>query len=319
MEIQTIDTERIAQRSEEVIRRLSEVMEGQGDHLRLLWIAMLTGGHVLLEGVPGLGKTMMVRSLGAAVDASFSRVQFTPDLMPSDVTGTKIFDVQSGRFSFKRGPLFTHLLLADEINRTPPKTQAALLEAMEEGQVTVDGESMTLPDPFFVVATQNPIEYEGTYPLPEAQLDRFTMKLVIGYPEEDKEIAILKGHRLTQRRDSILSPLIVPEELMDFRRRIEAIHADDSVIRYITSIVRATREHPQIMLGASPRAGISLLALSRAWAALEGREFVTPDDVKGVVVPVLRHRLVLNPDAELEGMGTDDLVGEIIRSVSVPR
>ncbi|QKG84433.1 MoxR family ATPase [Kroppenstedtia pulmonis] len=309
----------IAEKSEKVLHGMESVVIGQSEQLRLLWAALLTGGHVLIEGVPGLGKTMMVRALGKVIDASFSRIQFTPDMMPAEVTGTKIFDIQSGRFTFKQGPIFTHLLLADEINRTPPKTQAALLEAMEEGKVTVDGESLDLPAPFFVAATQNPIEYEGTYPLPEAQLDRFAMKLTVDYPGEEEEVDILSGHRITSKRESVLSPLISASSILSFRKHIDKVRVEESVINYVSSIIRSTRNHPQIMLGASTRAGLSLMSLSKAIAAMEGRDFVVPDDVKIVIRPALRHRLILNPDVELEGLKTDDLIEEIARSVMVPR
>ncbi|OYD09575.1 AAA family ATPase [Paludifilum halophilum] len=319
MENSTVHTNHIAEVSEQVLNGLKQVVTGQDGPLRLLWASLITGGHVLMEGAPGLGKTMMVRAMGQIIDADFSRVQFTPDLMPADVTGTKIFDVQSGRFTFKQGPIFTHLLLADEVNRTPPKTQAALLEAMEEGKVTVDGESLDLPKPFFVAATQNPIEYEGTYPLPEAQLDRFTMKLMVDYPEEEEEVAILEGHRITSKREAVLTPLIGVNEILALRDRIEAIRTEESILRYITSMIRSTRTHPQVMLGASPRAGLAVLTLSRAMAAMEGRDYVIPDDIKFVIKPVLRHRLILNPDVELEGLKTDDLIEEIVRTVMVPR
>lgn len=319
MENPTLDTTRIADRSEQVINRLKEVVVGQERVIQLMWAAILTKGHVLVEGVPGLGKTLLVRSLGRVIDASFARIQFTPDLMPADVTGTKVFDLQSGRFNFKQGPLFTQLLLADEINRTPPKTQSALLEAMEEGQITIDGEARKLPELFFVVATQNPIEYEGTYPLPEAQLDRFAFQLTMDYPGEEEELEVLRGHRVTTRRESLLKPIITAEEIVAFRQQVEQVRTEDSVIRYVASLIRATRTHPQVLLGASPRAGASLLALSRAVAAMEGRDYVTPDDVKWIIQPALRHRLIMSPDVELEGFKTDDLIEEITRTVSVPR
>ncbi|MDA8352339.1 MAG: MoxR family ATPase [Firmicutes bacterium] len=314
-----MDSKQIGEITDKVLKGLAPVVVGQKEQLRLLWASFLTGGHVLLEGVPGLGKTLMARALGAALDMSFARIQFTPDLMPADVTGTNIFDIQSGQFTFKRGPIFHHLILADEINRTPPKTQAALLEAMEEGHITVDGGEFSLPQPFFVVATQNPIEYEGTYPLPEAQLDRFMVKLTVDYPKEAEEMAILKGHRLTARREEPLDALVSAEEVLSCRKALDGVRADDVVVRYITALVRATRDHPQVILGASPRAGISLLVLGRALAAMDGRDYVTPDDIKRVVAPVFRHRLVPSPDVELEGLKIDDLVEEITRSVSVPR
>jgi MoxR-like ATPase len=319
VEKQTLEPTAIAIRSEEVIRHLNEVVIGQKQTLQWMWAALLTGGHVLLEGVPGLGKTLLVRSLGQVIDASFARIQFTPDLMPADVTGTKVFDLQSGRFTFKQGPIFTQLLLADEINRTPPKTQSALLEAMEEGQITVDDESRLLPTPFFVVATQNPIEYEGTYPLPEAQLDRFALQLTMDYPGEEEELEVLRGHRVTTRRESSLRSLVTAEEILGYRRQVEQVRAEDSVLRYVASLVRATRTHPQVLLGASPRAGTSLLAISRAVAVMDGRDYVTPDDIKGGIKPVLRHRLLMSPDVELEGYKTDDLIEEITQSVPVPR
>src|SRR5699024_1124772 len=297
-----MDSKQIGEITDKVLKGLAPVVVGQKEQLRLLWASFLTGGHVLLEGVPGLGKTLMARALGAALDMSFARIQFTPDLMPADVTGTNIFDIQSGQFTFKRGPIFHHLILADEINRTPPKTQAALLEAMEEGHITVDGGEFSLPQPFFVVATQNPIEYEGTYPLPEAQLDRFMVKLTVEYPKEAEEMAILKGHRLTARREEPLDALVSAEEVLSCRKALDGVRADDVVVRYITALVRATRDHPQVILGASPRAGISLLVLGRALAAMDGRDYVTPDDIKRVVAPVFRHRLVPRPDVELEGL-----------------
>jgi MoxR-like ATPase len=319
MEIQTTGVNRIAETTERVLGQLKFAVLGSSLNLRLLWANLLTGGHVLLEGVPGLGKTLMVRSLAKTVDAAFARIQFTPDLMPADVTGTKVYDPQSGRFSFKRGPVFTHLLLADEINRTPPKTQAALLEAMEEGQVSIDGESIPLPSPFFVVATQNPLEYEGTYPLPEAQLDRFSVKLIVDYPGEEEEVALLREHRLSVGREARLEKVVGAEELLALREEVDRIIVEESVLRYIASIIRNTRQDPRIALGGSPRAGLSLLTLSRALAAMDGRHFVTPDDVKTVVKPVLRHRILLTPEAELEGMKTDDVIEEIVRSIQVPR
>ncbi|SFG13584.1 MoxR-like ATPase [Planifilum fulgidum] len=319
MEIQTTGVNRIAETTERVLGQLKFAVLGSSLNLRLLWANLLTGGHVLLEGVPGLGKTLMVRSLAKTVDAAFARIQFTPDLMPADVTGTKVYDPQSGRFSFKRGPVFTHLLLADEINRTPPKTQAALLEAMEEGQVSIDGESIPLPSPFFVVATQNPLEYEGTYPLPEAQLDRFSVKLIVDYPGEEEEVALLREHRLSAGREARLEKVVGAEELLALREEVDRIIVEESVLRYIASIIRNTRQDPRIALGGSPRAGLSLLTLSRALAAMDGRHFVTPDDVKTVVKPVLRHRILLTPEAELEGMKTDDVIEEIVRSIQVPR
>lgn len=319
VENQTVAQKRIAETTEKVLNRLESAVLGSSFNLRILWANLLTGGHVLLEGVPGLGKTLMVRSLARVVDARFSRIQFTPDLMPADVTGTKVYDPQTGRFTFKKGPVFTHLLLADEINRTPPKTQAALLESMEEGQVSIDGESMPLPSPFFVVATQNPLEYEGTYPLPEAQLDRFSVKLIIDYPGEEEEALLLREHRLLADRESRLEKVVDVEDLLSLRKEVDEIIVEDSVFRYITAIVRSTRRDPRITLGASPRSGLSLLSISRALAAMDGRHFVTPDDVKTAVKPVLRHRIILTPEAELEGMNADDIIEDLVRSIQIPR
>ncbi|WP_131925399.1 AAA family ATPase [Hazenella coriacea] len=292
---------------------------GQEKNIRVLWASLLVGGHVLLEGVPGLGKTLLVRSLSQIIDTPSNRVQFTPDLMPSDVTGTKVFDLQSGRFSFRKGPIFTNILLADEINRTPPKTQAALLEAMEEKQVTIDGETFSLPPLFFVVATQNPIEYEGTYVLPEAQLDRFSAKLIVDYPNEDHERQLLASHQFNQRREQVLRPLISVDEVLQIRKELEQVTVEPSVVQYLLQIIRATRKHPKISLGASPRAGLGVLSLSKVEAAMNGRAFVTPDDIKEIIKPALRHRIIMHPDSELEGWKADDILEEIVQTIVVPR
>jgi len=305
--------------SEEVIHAISHAVKGQTTNIRYLWQSILIGGHVLLEGVPGLGKTLLVRSLAQVIDGESARIQFTPDLMPSDVTGNKIFDLQTGRFSYRKGPIFTNVLLADEINRTPPKTQAALLEAMEEQQVTIDGETFPLPKLFFVVATQNPIEYEGTYVLPEAQLDRFSTKLMIGYPDEEEEKKLLATHRFHERKEKELSKIITIDKLLAFREVIEQVTVSEAVVEYVHAIITNTRKHPKILLGASPRAGLSLLALSKAEAAINGRTYVSPDDVKAVIKPSLRHRILLQPDGELEGWSSDEVLEEIVESVVVPR
>ncbi len=305
--------------TEKVMHAMSQSVLGQRENIRLMWASLLIGGHVLLEGVPGLGKTLMVRSLAQVIDGTSSRIQFTPDLMPSDVTGTKVFDLQSGRFSFRKGPIFTNILLADEINRTPPKTQAALLEAMEEKQVSIDGETFALPSLFLVVATQNPIEYEGTYLLPEAQLDRFAIKLNVHYPDEEDEMFLLSTHRIDERREKALQPVISIDDLLHLRSELEQITIEPSVAKYLLNIVRATRNHPKVDLGASPRAGLTLLSLAKAEAAMNGRTFVTPDDIKGMVKPALRHRLVLHPDGELGGWKADDILDEIVQATVVPR
>ncbi|MBD1371515.1 MoxR family ATPase [Hazenella sp. IB182357] len=314
-----MEFESISIKSQQVVEVLQRSIVGQKEQLKFLWIGLLTGGHILLEGVPGLGKTLMVRTLAKVVDCKSNRIQFTPDLMPSDVIGTKVYDMHSGHFSFRKGPIFSHVLIADEINRTPPKTQSALLEAMEEGQISIDGETHILEKPFFVVATQNPIEYEGTYSLPEAQLDRFAMKLLIDYPLEEEELFLYATHELGVSRETMVQALISPEELLDMRGCINQVTIEKSVVQYVMQIIRQTREHTQVSLGASPRAGVTLLTLAKAHAAISGRSFVTPDDIKEVVKPALRHRLFLHPDSELEGWNPDDVVEEVIQKTEVPR
>ena len=296
---------------------------GQDAAVTGLVIAILAGGHVLLEGVPGVAKTLLVRSLAASLDVGTKRVQFTPDLMPGDVTGSLVYDARSAEFSFRPGPVFTSLLLADEINRTPPKTQAALLEAMEERQVSVDGEPRPLPDPFMVIATQNPVEYEGTYPLPEAQLDRFLLKLVLPLPERGQEIEILSRHAGGfDPRDLVgagLSAVASPRDLAAAREQVRTIGASPEVLAYIVDLVRATRSSPSVSLGVSPRGATALLATARAWAWLSGRSFITPDDVKALALPTLRHRIGLRAEAELEGVTTESVITGVLRSVAVPR
>ena len=296
---------------------------GQGEAVDELLAAFLAGGHVLLEGVPGVAKTLIAKSLARALDLDFRRVQFTPDLMPADVLGTNVYRAQSGSFELVRGPIFTEVLLADEVNRTPPKTQAALLEAMEERQVTIDGTRHALGEAFFVVATQNPIEYEGTYPLPEAQTDRFLMKVRVGYPAPEEEAELLRraarGFDAHDLEAAGVTAVLGREELKALRARARALPAAEPVLDYVARLVRGSRELSRVRLGASPRAAMSLLAAARARAALRGAEWLSPDDVKAVARPVLRHRLVLRPEAELEGATPDDLVEEILETVEVPR
>jgi MoxR-like ATPase len=302
-------------------RGLDSVILGQTSATHELVVAIVSGGHVLLEGPPGLGKTLLARTLARLLDAEFRRIQFTPDLMPADVTGTTIFLPESGQFQFRAGPVFTEVLLADEINRTPPKTQAALLEAMQERQVTVDGESHELPGLFIVVATQNPVEYEGTYPLPEAQLDRFFMKIRLDYPDADSERGILDAHadslELVPPATTRIRPVLNASEVVELRRTASDVFVEESVRDYILRVARTTREHRRVSLGASSRAAISLLFAAKAAAACEGREFVRPDDVKAIAPAVLRHRLVLRPDAEIEGLGTDQVIDELLAGVEV--
>jgi MoxR-like ATPase len=305
---------------EQLISHMERTLLGQSQNIRLMVTALLAGGHVLLEGVPGLGKTKMARSLADVIQGEYRRIQFTPDMMPSDITGNVVFNMKDNEFHMVKGPIFCNLLLADEINRTGPKTQAALLEAMEERQTTIHGTTYKLADPFFVVATQNPIEYEGTYPLPEAQLDRFMFKLVLDYPSADYERQILQGHipfasEIEQPNDNVYSL----EQLKEKRKELAKVVVEDSIVAYITDLVRKTREMPQIQLGASPRAGIAVMMASKAWALLDGRGYVTPDDVKLVLRPALRHRIILSPQAELEGATRDQIIQEALASVPVPR
>jgi len=302
---------------------IAKVVVGQEGTLSGIVAALLVRGHILLEGVPGTAKTLLVKTVAAALDLDFKRLQFTPDLMPSDVIGQVIFDRDEGSFRFRRGPVFTNLLLADEINRTPPKTQSALLEAMEERQVSVEGTTHELPDPFVVVATQNPVEYEGTYPLPEAQLDRFLFKLLVGYPTAEQEQEVLARHdRGLDPHDIGAAGVRAVADAADLeraRRAIARIRVEPPVLGYVVSVVRATRESPSLALGVSPRGATALLHAAKAWAWLSGRDFVTPDEVKAVAKPALRHRLLLRPELELEGATADGVLEGILAVVPVPR
>jgi MoxR-like ATPase len=309
--------------AENLKREIGKIIIGQEEAVEQSLIALLASGHVLLEGVPGLAKTLLVRTLAEAVQVEFKRVQFTPDLMPSDVTGTAFYEMRTGSFQLRRGPIFTNLLLADEINRTPPKTQSALLEAMEERQISIDGTTHRLPDPFMTFATQNPVEHEGVYPLPEAQLDRFMMKLLIGYPTAAQEENILRSHHRGFDMRSLdragIQPQANAETLARARRSARAVRVDDPLIAYVTTLIRRTRESPQLALGASPRAGVALLEASKVVAAMAGRAFVIPDDVKRVFRPVLRHRILLRPEAEIEGIAPDRILDGLLSRVEVPR
>jgi MoxR-like ATPase len=302
---------------------IGKAVVGQDGVVTGLMIALLCQGHVLLEGVPGVAKTLLIRSLATALSLDSKRVQFTPDLMPGDVTGSLIYDARSSRFEFRPGPVFTNLLLADEINRTPPKTQAALLESMEERQVSVDGTPRPLPVPFLVAATQNPVEYEGTYPLPEAQLDRFLLKLSVGLPDRAEEIGILDRHAAGfDPRDLAaagLQPVVTHAELAAGRGAVRTVLVSAEVTGYIVDICRATRSSPSLRLGVSPRGATALLSASRAWAWLSGRDYVTPDDVKALAGPAFRHRIQLRPEAELDGATPDGVLDGVLASVQVPR
>ncbi|MCC7015449.1 MAG: MoxR family ATPase [Planctomycetes bacterium] len=312
-------TERVAQMREQI----SRVVIGQRDEVDQVLLAFLAAGHVLIEGVPGLGKTLLVLALARTFGGKFSRVQFTPDLMPSDVTGHVVFDGGSNSFRLRRGPAFTNLLLADEINRASAKTQAALLEVMQEGQITIEGEASKLAPPFMTLATQNPIEQEGTYPLPEAQLDRFLLKIVVDYPSLEEESRIVElvttGHVGDQLEVSSVERVMSPEDVLELQRVVARSMVVPRVREYAVRIVRETRTWRGVAMGAGPRGGIALIRVARARALLEGRGFVTPDDVKSVALPVLRHRLTLAPELELEGVTSDSVLGSILQKVEAPR
>jgi MoxR-like ATPase len=308
--------------AERVQREIDKVFVGQRSLVRGVLTSLLAEGHVLIESVPGLGKTLLVRALGRVLGCSFKRIQFTPDLMPSDITGSPIYDERIGDFRFRPGPVFAQLLLADEINRAPAKTHSALLEIMQENRVTIDGVTYPIDLPFLVMATQNPIESEGTYNLPEAQLDRFLFKLLIGYPTAAEETGILKLHTQSDVSDRALAERLEvvtsPAQVRAMQARCATVLVDDHVLGYIAALVRKTREWPTFSLGASPRAGVAILRGARALAALEGRDYTLPDDVQEVVLPALRHRVLLTPEAEVEGRAPDELLSELVRSVEVP-
>ncbi len=312
----------VADWSKRVLGEINKVFIGQEGLVRGVLVALLADGHVLIESVPGLGKTLLVRAMGQVLGCGFNRIQFTPDLMPSDVTGSPIYDERIHDFRFRPGPVFTQLLLADEINRAPAKTHSALLEIMQETRVTIDGVNYPIEPPFLVLATQNPIESEGTYNLPEAQLDRFLFKLIVGYPAEREEVEILRLHTRDVPPDRNLGEQLQavtnPAEVLAMQRRCAGVLVDDRVLGYIAVMVRATRKWPAFSLGVSPRAGVAILRGARAVAALEGREYVVPDDVQEVVLPALRHRVMLTPEAEIENRLPDELLTELIRSVEVP-
>ncbi len=301
----------------------AKVIVGQEEVFTQVVVAFLAGGHVLLEGVPGVAKTLIAKTLAQLIDAQFGRIQFTADLMPSDVVGTQVFDLNRSEFYLRKGPIFTNIVLADEINRAPAKTQSALLEAMEERQVSIDGVRHPLDDPFMVLATQNPIEYEGTYPLPEAQLDRFLFKIVVGYPEDSQEQEILRryhtGFDAHHLERSGLAPVITRTDLPAIRAAIQAVTVEEGIFAYITQIANATRRSPDLILGGSPRAAIATLLTAKTYAALQGRAYVTPDDVKAMLLPIYRHRIILRPEAEIEGLNADAVMRRIIGGVAAPR
>ncbi|MCB1043019.1 MAG: AAA family ATPase [Acidobacteria bacterium] len=318
-----IESNPIRQLYERVSNQVRRVFVGQEAIFEGVLVALLSGGHVLVEGVPGLGKTLLSRAMGKVLGCTFKRIQFTPDLMPSDITGSHVFDEKSSDFKFHPGPIFSHIVLADEINRSPAKTHAALLEVMQERQVTVDGKRYKLPEPFLVVATQNPLETEGTYALPEAQLDRFMFKFLIPYPDESHEIEILK-HFLAptspiDRVDTELKAVVNKEQLAAIRAMTTKVRVDASILGFVAKLVRKTREWDDLYQGASPRAGITLIQGSRTLAAIRNRNFVVPDDIVDLALPTFRHRVILSPEAEVEGMSVDQVLGKVIASVEVPR
>ncbi len=314
--MQTTD---VAARASEILDRVEQVIVGKRETLKLILATALAGGHVLLEDFPGLAKTLTARSFAQVLGLTFRRIQFTPDLLPADILGTYIYRRDSGEFILRPGPIFAQIVLADEINRATPKTQSALLEAMQEGQVTLEGETRTLPTPFLVIATQNPIEYEGTFPLPEAQLDRFLVRVAIGYPDKAQEVEIL-SRRITRRaEETVLAAVTNAEELLKMRAALEDVYVDPDILGYIAEIVERSRRHGALSVGASPRGSLAMLRASRALAAIAGRDFVIPDDVKEVAVPALAHRLVLSPDLWVKQIRAEDIVKELVNLVAVPK
>ncbi len=314
-----IGVEAVAETADRILTEVERAVVGKRDALELVVLGLLADGHVLLEDYPGLAKTLTARSLAQVTDIGFARIQFTPDLMPSDVTGSSIYNRSTGEFEFRPGPIFTNLLLGDEINRAPPKTQAALLEAMQERQVTIDGVTNVLAPPFLVIATQNPIEYEGTYPLPEAQLDRFLLRTGIGYPSREAEWEVLE-RRLERGADEVkLDAVVDRATLVELQRAVEQVYVSPSIGYYIVDLVEATRSSPRVQVGASPRGTLALLKLARCRAALRARDFVTPEDVKAVAVPALAHRLMLRPELWIQRISPEDVVRELLETVPTPR
>jgi len=316
--VEEIDARRFRDQADLLLREVSRAVVGKDESLRLALIALLADGHILIDDLPGLGKTLLARSFASALGLDFKRIQFTPDLMPADITGSSIYNQATGSFEFRAGPIFANLLLADEINRSPAKTQAALLEAMQERQVTVDGETRPISAPFLVIATQNPIEFEGTYPLPEAQLDRFLIRMRIGYPTAEHEVDILERRVERQEDNVLIRPVISKTELLAMQRQLEQVHVSRAAMRYIVAIVGATRTNAQVEVGVSPRGALALLKMARGQAALDGRDYVLPDDIKSIAVPALAHRVTLKPEVWIQELSTDAVVRESIQSVPTP-
>lgn len=306
---------------QQIRTEIGKIIVGQQHLVDLLITALLADGHVLIEGVPGVAKTLTAKLLAKVIDVKFTRIQFTPDLMPSDVLGTPVFNVKKSEFEFRAGPIFSNIVLIDEINRAPAKTQAALFEVMEERQVTVDGTTYALEQPYMVVATQNPIEHEGTYRLPEAQLDRFLFKILVSYPNLEQEVAIISGHHQRKGHAPVeeVKPVLNAQHIKNYRQAVQHVHMEPNLVTYIAQIVHETRNNPLLFLGGSPRASVALLNCAKAFAAINGRDFVTPEDIKVVAAPVLRHRIMLTPDKEMEGITPDDVIKQVVDKIEVPR
>lgn len=316
-----IDLSELQEVAEKLKVQLAKVIVGQQDFIELLIVSLLSNGHVLIEGVPGIAKTITAKLFAKTLDTEFNRIQFTPDLMPSDVLGTSVLNMKTSDFEFKKGPIFSNMVLIDEINRAPAKTQAALFEVMEERQVTIDGIRYPMDPPFMVLATQNPIEQEGTYALPEAQLDRFLFKIKVEYPNLEDEVNILKTHheRKAQKPLEMVETVLTPKKLQEFKAKTQDVIVEEKILSYIAEIVTKTRTHPHLYLGGSPRASIAVMNASKAFAAINGRDFVTPEDIKKALFPVLRHRIILSPEREMEGMTTENVIEMILQSVEIPR
>jgi len=316
-----IDLTKLQEAVSKIKSELGKVIIGQSDMIELLIISILANGHSLIEGVPGVAKTVTAKLLAKTMNVDFSRIQFTPDLMPSDILGTSIFNVKTSEFEFKKGPLFSNIILIDEINRAPAKTQAALFEAMAERQITIDGQEFDMQPPFLVFATQNPVEQEGTYRLPEAQLDRFLFKINVDYPSLDEEVAILESKHQQKNTDveKLIKSVLSAKQIAEYQDTIKEIIVEDNLLRYIASIVNSTRTNANLYLGASPRASIAIMDASKALAAINGRDFITPDDIKKVANPILAHRIILTPEREMEGFTADKVVQQLIESIEIPR
>ncbi|MCC9043224.1 MoxR family ATPase [Myroides sp. M-43] len=316
-----LDLSQLLDKVQAIKSEIKKVIVGQDKTINQLIVALLANGHILLEGVPGVAKTLSAKLLAQTIAIDFSRIQFTPDLMPSDILGTSIFNMQKSEFEFKKGPIFSNLILIDEINRAPAKTQAALFEVMEERQITIDGHSYQMTEPFLVIATQNPIEQEGTYRLPEAQLDRFLFKINIEYPTLEEEIAIVQREHqlLNENKLAKINKVVSPSDIISFQKLIKEIIVEEKIIEYIAKIVADTRTNPLLYLGASPRASIAILNAAKGFAAINNRDFVTPEDIKEAAIPVLRHRIIVSPEREMEGITANDIINQIIESIDIPR